>query len=244
MLKDNISYKPFGERAILVEWPKEINKKILNELLIFKQKLQNSSHNNIQDIVVAYHSVTIKYKDVITKFDHEITYLKSLNDKEINFPEEQSYLWEIPVCYDLEYGIDLEEISKAKNISIETIINIHSSTTYSVFFTGFLPGFLYLGGLDERIYMDRKKDPRIHISSGSVAIGGKQTGVYPADSAGGWQIIGKTPICFFNVEKSPPCFAKSGDKVKFYSVSKTELEAIEIQIHLKDYTSLKKKLID
>lgn len=244
MSSRKITYKPFGEKAILVEWPKRISQKFLDEILVFKQKLETSNQNKILDIVIAYHSVNIKYIHKIEDFDKEITYLKSLHDKEINFTKEQNFLWEIPVCYDFEYGIDLKEMSNAKDISVEEIVSIHSATIYDVYFTGFLPGFLYLGGLDKRLYMDRKKDPRIHINRGSVAIGGKQTGVYPTSSAGGWQIIGRTPICFFKVENNPPCFAKSGDKVKFYAVSKSELEGIELQIQYKDYSSLKKKLID
>ena len=244
MANSKITYKPFGEKAILIEWPKRISHKYLDEILDYKKKLETSNRTTILDIVVAYHSINIKYKDTIQDFEKEISFLKSLHDKEVAYTKDQSYLWEIPVCYEEEYGVDLKVIAKHKNLSVEEIVNIHSSTIYDVYFIGFLPGFLYLGGLDNRLHMDRKENPRMHINRGSVAIGGKQTGVYPTSSAGGWQLIGKTPICFFKIENSPPCFAKSGDKVKFYAVSKSELKDIELQLQLKDYSSLKQQLID
>ena len=138
-------------------------------------------------------------------------------------------LWKVPVCYDVELGIDLEEISHTLKLSIQEIIDLHSQAIYTVYFIGFLPGFLYLGGLDNRLEIKRKSNPRLHVDKGSVAIGGSQTGVYPQDSAGGWNIIGKTPLSFFNLDHNNPCFAKPGDKIQFVPISLEEFKCLANQ---------------
>jgi len=104
-----------------------------------------------------------------------------------------------------------------------------------VFFIGFLPGFLYLGGLNERIAMPRKATPRLRVPKGAVAIGGSQTGVYPAESSGGWNIIGNSPVLFFNIENLDPCFAKTGDKISFERISLEEHATIKKQIENNTY---------
>ena len=123
--------------------------------------------------------------------------------------------------------IDLEDMSTLNSISIDEIIKIHSLTTYSVLSMGFLPGFLYLGVNDKKLYLERKDKPELNIKSGSIGIARDQTGIYPQDSPGGWRIIGRSPISFFNVNDKSPCFAKPGDKIKFQSISFSEFNRIE-----------------
>ena len=141
-----------------------------------------------------------------------------------------SVLWKIPVCYDAVFGIDLKTISEEKNLPIEAIVKHHSQTIYTVYFIGFLPGFLYLGGLNETLYMPRKSTPRLKIEKGAVAIGGSQTGVYPSDSPGGWNIIGNSPIEFFNPKLKTPCFAKAGDHIIFQPISLSAYKNIKILV--------------
>mgnify|MGYP005819369923 CR=1 FL=1 len=131
-------------------------------------------------------------------------------------------VWEIRVCYDLQFGIDLEAISSEKGLSIEEIIALHTENMYTVYFTGFLPGFLYLGGLNEKLSTPRKQTPRTAIPKGAVAIGGTQTGIYPQVSPGGWNIIGNTPVPMFRVNETKPCKIQAGDKIKFHPISDAE----------------------
>ncbi|MCL4137197.1 UNVERIFIED_CONTAM: hypothetical protein GTU68_030880, partial [Idotea baltica] len=198
---------------------------------------------NYSDLIQGYNSLTIIYKEFIQDFNSETKLLKSVYASTFKKAKQDYFLWEIPVCYDLEFGIDLEEISKKSNLEIDGIIKIHSENIYKVFFIGFLPGFLYLGGLHEQLFFDRKPNPRLKVAKGSVAIGGMQTGVYPQNSAGGWNIIGKTPINFFDVNKSNPCFAKAGDGIKFKPISVEKFYQLEKEIELKKY-QLKKTLQD
>ncbi|MBO1911088.1 5-oxoprolinase subunit PxpB, partial [Microvirga sp. 3-52] len=116
-------------------------------------------------------------------------------------------------------GPDLEYVAKSNNLSIEEVIQIHSENEYLVYMIGFAPGFPFLGGMDKRIATPRKETPRLTIPSGSVGIAGKQTGVYPLETPGGWQIIGRTPLDLFLPDMSPPTLLEAGDKIRFMPVS-------------------------
>lgn len=129
----------------------------------------------------------------------------------------------IPVYYN---GEDVEYIANRNQLTVEAVIKIHTAVTYRVFMTGFLPGFAYMGTVDEKIITPRKEKPRLHVAAGSIGIAGAQTGIYPIDSPGGWQLIGKTPLQIFNKEKINPCLLKAGDKVQFVAIDKNEFEKL------------------
>ena len=238
MLKKLI-YKRFGEKAILIEWEHNIDAAILSDILAFREKIAQKKQINFVDIIQGYNSLTILYKREIVNFNKEVALLKSIYTSTFIQEKQEVFQWEIPVCYDLEFGIDLEEISNKKNISIDKIIKLHTNAIYKIYFIGFLPGFLYLGGLSSQLFVDRKSNPRLNIAKGAVAIGGQQTGVYPNNSAGGWNIIGKTPIDFFDVENVNTCFAKAGDSIKFKSITLDEFYQLEKEIKENNYQLLK-----
>ncbi|MGA1227196.1 MAG: 5-oxoprolinase subunit PxpB [Tamlana sp.] len=230
-----LTYKPFGERAILVEWPQKLDRDILNDLVCFKEKIVEKNIKSIIELKSAYNSLLVFYDDKIENYPNEVLNLKSIYlEKNVSI-ERTTKLWKIPVCYDDEFGIDLEFISKEKRLSKSEIIKRHCQVSYSVYFIGFLPGFLYLGGLDKSLEIPRKSTPRLHIEKGAVAIGGSQTGVYPNASPGGWNIIGNSPINFFDVSKDTPCFAKAGDRLKFYPVTLKEYHDIKTLVDANVY---------
>jgi len=234
-LAEKITYKSFGDRAILIEWKAEICPSISNDILDLQQKIFAFENRNIVDTIVGYTSLTIVYNNPFEDYLNEIAVLKKINtSKDIDL-KKSSFTWEIPVCYDLEFGIDLQEISKVTNLEISEIVKLHSQSSYRVYFIGFLPGFLYLGGLNKQLFFDRKSNPRLKVAKGAVAIGGEQTGVYPSESAGGWNVIGKTPVNFFNINENSPCFAKAGDFIKFVRIDKNEFLQIEKEVKAGSY---------
>ncbi|MBR9914043.1 MAG: 5-oxoprolinase subunit PxpB [Algicola sp.] len=230
-----LHYKRFSERAILVSWPTKIDKKILEDLLSFKNYILNNDIKEIVYVNNAYNSLLIYYKLTIDNVNDEILRLKDLYSSKKNQIVLSSKLWKIPVCYDEEFGLDLNDIATQNNQSIDDVILWHSTPVYTVFFIGFLPGFLYLGGLDERLFIPRRKTPRARIEKGAVAIGGNQTGIYPNVSPGGWHIIGNTPIELFDVNTSPPCMISAGDCIKFEPVSRDAYEHIKQRINEQSY---------
>lgn len=235
----NLTYKRFGEKAILIEWEHRIDEAILNDILVFTKKITLNKKSALVDIIQGYNSLTICYKNEIVNFEKEVTFFKSMFTSTLKETKQAYFQWEIPVCYDLEFGVDLEEISIQKNISVDEIIKRHAAAVYKIYFIGFLPGFLYLGGLNESLFVDRKSNPRLNVAKGAIGIGGKQTGVYPNSSAGGWNIIGKTPINFFDIQQQNPCFAKPGDSIKFKSISLDEFYELENEIRENTYHLLK-----
>jgi inhibitor of KinA len=135
---------------------------------------------------------------------------------------------EVPVCYDSEFAVDLEEVARHAGLSADEVIERHSSASYRVSCVGFTPGFPYLSGLPPELATPRRASPRKEIPAGAVAIGGTQTGIYPRKSPGGWNIIGRTPVRLFDVEREPPALFRAGDHVRFRKISRDEFERMPV----------------
>lgn len=243
-MKDfKLKYKQFGERSILIEWPSKINEIILEDVLLFKNTLQSKYIKEKVYINSAYNSILITYNLTIDNIYDEISALKSLYLSKKLTKSRVAKLWKIPVCYDAVFGIDLEEISVQNNISKPKIIELHSQAIYTVYFIGFLPGFLYLGGLNKLLHFPRKSKPRLKVEKGAVGIGGEQTGVYPNQSPGGWNIIGNSPVHFFDATQKNPCFVKAGDKIQFIPIDMEAYKEISILLEANVY-ELESEIID
>ncbi|SDB42581.1 inhibitor of KinA [Flavobacteriaceae bacterium MAR_2010_188] len=240
--ESDIEFSRFGERSILINFPAKIDENQLLQILKLKESIELKYIEEILYINHTYNSLIITYVSTIDNINDAFLALKSLLNLEISQDEIEFFEWQIPVCYDVKFGLDLNEISKRKSLDISQIIKKHTSPIYTVYFIGFLPGFLYLGGLDDSLIMDRKSQPRLNIQKGAVGIGGSQTGIYPSTSPGGWNIIGNSPIEFFNPNIDNPCFAKSGDKIRFYEVSWEEYQDIQAEVD-SDKFIIKKKVI-
>ena len=226
---------PLGDRGILVDFGNNIDDETLKEVLFFKQNLEKVLVKQKVEVTNTYNSLLISYLYTI-----EDLYGENLTIKEListaNISKNTDYqIYEIPVCYDQDYGLDLKLISEEKKLSIAEVISLHTAPEYQIYFTGFLPGFLYLGGLDEKLYFSRKETPRRSVEKGSVGIGEKQTGIYPKNSPGGWQILGRSPLDFFDKNATVPSPFSAGDKIKFKPVSKAEFLEIREQIKSKNY---------
>jgi inhibitor of KinA len=218
-MKYELKYKRYGASSILIEWPQRIERLILDDILGFKSKVEERYSKDLNFINHAYASLLLSFKGDVLDFSSEVEKLKEIYESSDGNQLMNRTLWKIPVCYDESFGIDLVDLAITKNSTTETIIQLHTAPIYTVFFIGFLPGFLYLGDLDKALHTPRKSTPRLKIKKGAVAIGGEQTGIYPIESPGGWNIIGNSPINFFDLSREAPSFAKAGDSLQFYSVS-------------------------
>ena len=239
----SLTYKPFGKIAILIEWPPEMNDETLTDISSFFQKIQHKNIDGVNEFIQSINSLTVVYDTNLISYYSLKQSLEKIYTESFNEIQQDYYLWNIPVCYDPIFGVDLELISKKNKLPVNEIVRLHASAIYRVYSIGFLPGFLYLGGLDKRIHIDRKATPKLEVPKGAVAIGGKQTGIYPKSSPGGWQIIGNTPISLFDKTKAVPCFAKPGDKIQIVQISYDEYEQIQKQLSLNEFT-LKKEVFD
>ena len=243
MKSPSIHTKPFGVHAVLIEWPNEVNETILNTILQFEAFLKSDCLPEADwEYVPAYNSMLvinkkshIDYDDFSPKIH---SWYREMGDKKL----QQRYLWHLPVSYDLEFGIDLEEISGTLQMEVAKVIALHTSHTYTVYGIGFLPGFMYLGGLPKELEVPRKATPRLQVKKGAVGIAGKQTGVYPQESPGGWNIIGNCSFPIFDETKKEPCFVSVGDQIKFYEVSRAEYDLHKIEAEVGIYQPEKIKI--
>lgn len=223
----DLAYRPFGNRALLIEWPARISETILNDIIEFRSRIQTNLPE--LEIIPAYNSLTLiderplNFKELIPRLEH--IYREEGKKVIVN-----RKLWNIPVCYEEPFCLDLEEMASNGNLTREEIIKQHTQGTYTVYAIGFLPGFMYLGGLPESLHYPRREKPRLKVPRGAVGIGGKQTGIYPQESPGGWNIIGNSPIKIFNAENNPPCGISVGDQIRFYSIDKDMHELFTIQV--------------
>ena len=227
-MKFQLTYKLFGRSAILVEWPANISQDIIQDIISFERHIKEI--DSILDTIIAYNSLLIRYQNPIVDQELTIRQLKNKYTALSYLIKQDQFLWEIPVCYDASFGLDLEEIANKKKCSVADIVRLHTKTDYLVYFVGFQPGFLYLGGLHQNLHVPRKSNPRVRVDKGSVGIGSAQTGIYPQNSSGGWNIIGKSPLNFFNMKASNPCFAKPGDRIQFVSVDLHTFYQIEKEV--------------
>ena len=239
-MKFQLTYKLFGRSAILVEWPANISQDIIQDIISFERQVKEI--DSILDTVIAYNSLLIRYQNPIVDQELTISQLKSKYAASSYLMKQDQFLWDIPVCYDASFGLDLEEIANEKKCSVADIIRLHTDTNYLVYFIGFQPGFLYLGGLHQNLHVPRKSNPRVRVDKGSVGIGGAQTGVYPQNSSGGWNIIGKSPLNFFNMKATNPCFAKPGDRIQFVAVDIHTFYEIEREVIKQEFIIKKRPL--
>lgn len=231
MIPGQLTISALGDSAILINFGNKIDETLNRKVLHLFHGLKNEELPFVKDIVPAYCSLVIFYDLLImvnkTSVNKSIVEMvtdrvKKILDEDIKISALSVRKIKIPVCYDLKYGWDLEEIAAKKNITTEEIIHIHTQNIYRVYMTGFLPGFPYLGEVDDSIASPRRDQPRIKVDAGSVGIAGKQTGIYPLDSPGGWQIIGRTPLSLFNRDKDEPVLLQPGDEIEFYPITENE----------------------
>lgn len=229
MLK--LSYKifPISEQALNVQLGSAINEETrLNVLSVFHQ-LQDNRPDYFLDIIPAYTDVTVVY-DLNIKRYHSSPFEfvkteieKRLDNTSKHLPGRSRHV-KVPVCYEPEFALDTKLVSQKSKLSFDRVVELHTAVTYDVFMIGFLPGFAYMGLLDPRLETPRLPTPRKLVPCGSVGIAGLQTGIYPLDSPGGWNIIGRTPLLIFDAHRNEPACFQHGDQVSFVSISKTEFK--------------------
>ena len=218
MANNSKTYFIFNERSILISYNHSINSKLISNLSNTRKTIVTHLNDCIIEVVQSINSLLIIFDINKISANDLIKDLKRIEDMEDDLSESNK-TWQIPVCYDLKFAIDLENFAKEKKLSTSEIINIHKSKVYDVLSMGFLPGFMYLGFTDKNLHCERKEVPSLDIKKGSIGIALNQTCIYPQNSPGGWHIIGVSPLNFFDLKSNNPCFAKPGDKIQFTEIS-------------------------
>jgi KipI family sensor histidine kinase inhibitor len=205
---------------------KEINAKVIGVFNYINNNLDMKNELGIINCIPSYNKLIIQYDLLFVSSDSIIKYISSIKEHHLTYQKNQKK-FELPICYDTEYGLDLESISKQNKISIEEIIHLHHETSFYVYMIGFMPGFPFMGDLTNKLFTSRLNTPRVLVPAKSVAIVEKFCAIYPFNSPGGWNIIGKTSSKLFEKNKKNSFLLYPGAEVKFKSISKTTLLDME-----------------
>jgi inhibitor of KinA len=228
---------PLGDSALLVRVVENFDdapENALNQVLAAQRNLEVAKIPGVIEIAPAYTTVAVFYnparavhggapaEDVVGWFEQRIR--EAIFSKSSVPDRSKSPPVDIPVCYDPEFGFDLEEVARRAGISSKQVVDLHRGAEYRVHCLGFTGGFAFLGGLPKELATPRRDVPRKEIPAGSVAIGGKQTGIYSIKSPGGWNVIGRTPLKLFDPQNNPPTHLRAGDRVRFRALTREEFE--------------------
>ena len=219
--------KPYGDAALILQFEQAIDPQILRDVSAMAECIRNAGIPGVRDLIPAYASLTVCFdpdRISMAALQRRIERLDPAKNKKKTGGQRTV---EIPVLYGHPFPEDLAAVAAHAGITEAETVRIHTANTYPVYMIGFLPGFPYLGNLDERIHTPRRKTPRTLIPAGSVGIGGSQTGVYPIASPGGWHIIGMTPAKLYDPREDEPVLLKSGDLVRFRAIDEKEYREIE-----------------
>ena len=215
----DFSIEPVSEDALLLRFGTGIDAGINARVQAAARALRAANIGGLIDIAPAYATLLLRFATGSERGSGSFsaaTVLRSV-DAEENEPDPIAAV-DIPVCYGGGYGTDLAAVAARAQLDPEAVVTRHTAVSYKVAMLGFAPGFPYLLGLDPALQVARRASPRTRVPAGSVAIGGAQTGIYPRELPGGWQLIGRTPLTLFDPTRNPPCLLAPGDRVRFHAI--------------------------
>lgn len=228
-------FLPGGDSALFMEFGSAISPEIGSKVRQTSLRVQSAQIMGVKEVVPTYRSLLVYFDPLAVTFE-ELTgklELLALEKESARLPLPK--VSKIPVLYGGEFGPDLDYVARYHAITPEEVVRIHTGTLYPIYMLGFMPGFAYLGGVSEKIATPRLTVPRVRVLAGSVGIAGTQTGIYPSDSPGGWQIIGRTPVKLFDPKREPPSLLEAGNYLGFFGVSADEFCRIEGEVARGNY---------
>jgi len=223
-----------GDRALVAEYGRALSVAINARVRAAAEHLLAHRLPGMTDVVPAFAALTVHFDPLQVAAHHRTTdpvtamrdALQHALAKAPDLPKRKPRTIEVPVCYGGEFGEDLAAVAQRSGLSEEDVVQVHSAPEYYVFTLGFLPGFAYLGGLDRRLVTPRLESPRKRVPAGSVGIGGDQTGVYPLETPGGWNLIGRTPMALFRFDEEAHAVIEPGDRVRFLAIGARDFQAL------------------
>jgi KipI family sensor histidine kinase inhibitor len=224
-----------GDNCLIVEFGRTISLEINARVQELRRILEAKKLPGIRELVPTYRSLAVYFDPLTPHAETLASTLAELASGTAGDAASGGSVIVIPVCYGGEFGPDIANVAEHNGLTVDDVISLHSGTDYYCYMLGFTPGFSYLGGMDERIATPRLQNPRTVIPAGSVGIAGKQTGIYPIDSPGGWQLIGRTPLKMFDPEATKPTLMEAGLWVRFSPVSEREYGDIEAEVNRGGY---------
>lgn len=218
---------PAGDSVLVVEFENRIDPEVNARAVALATALEAAAIAGVRDIVPTYRSVAVFFDPLRTDHAALVERLQRDASRAVSVSDfTDTRPVHVPVCYGGEFGPDLPSLAAFAGITEDEVITLHAAGRYRVFMLGFVPGFAYMGVVDPRIAMPRHETPRLRVPAGSVGIAGVQTGVYPVETPGGWQVIGRTPVKPFDARRGEPFLFKPGDLVRFHAIDAAEFERL------------------
>jgi inhibitor of KinA len=224
-----VRFTPLGDRAVMITLGATIDEATHRLVRSASARIDQRPPAGFVDQVPAFVSIAVHYDPLIaargtskTPYERVVDDLSGALDGLTAERLPPARVVEVPVSYGGALGPDLDDVARAHEITADEVVRIHTSGDYLVYMVGFMPGFAYLGGLSPKLATPRRTTPRTIVPAGTVGIGGSQTGVYPLDSPGGWNLIGKTPLAVFDIARPQPALLATGDRVRFRAITETD----------------------
>jgi len=230
-----VKYAPAGDQGIVINFGGEISEEINRQIYGAVKQIDCARIKGVIEVIPSYTSLLVLYDRETISYGRLLKQLGKLVERPAHAGAVKGRIHHIPVCYEPEFAPDLQDVAEHCGLSPEEIVDIHTGTDYLIYMLGFLPGFAYLGGMDSRIECPRLTTPRTKIPAGGVGIGGKQTGIYPLESPGGWRIIGQTPVRVYDPDRDPSILYAMGERIRFEKIAVEEYKEIEALIQSGDY---------
>ncbi len=217
---------PASDSSLLAVFGRAISSELQSQALRLFHSMQARGDSRIRNLHPGYSSLLVDFDPLMASHAEIAAMIEGLAKAETATEDDSPVEITIPVCYDAEFGLDLEDVAAHNHVSVADVVRLHSSATYYVCFLGFTAGFAYLGGMPESLQTPRLATPRRMIAGGSVGIAGGQTGIYPTETPGGWRLIGRTPLRMFDPQAQPPTLLQAGDRVRFCAIDHAEFESL------------------
>jgi len=228
-MKPAVNYLSCGDTALAVEFGDRVDRALSAMVVGLGKRVDAARLTGVVETVPTFRSLLVHYNPLSTSASRLRTQIDALLT---DGTDEQSTgrLWRVPACYEGDLAPDLEEVATRTGLTCSEVITTHTAERYYVYMLGFLPGFPYMGDLPEPLRLPRRKSPRVKVPAGSVSIALDMTAVYSFESPGGWHLIGRTPVCFFDTRRMPPAMLQPGDEVCFEAVSRTEFDSLATDV--------------
>lgn len=228
-------YVRAGDCGLYVVFPQVIDPGVNRRVRALARRVERAGWPGVVEVIPSYAALYIHFDPLRATFDGLVARCRELVAGADESEPEVPRVYLLPTVYGGEFGPDLDEVARFHGFHPEEVIKLHSGRDYYIYFLGFSPGFPFLGGLDPRLATPRRRVPRTRVPAGSVGIAGEQTGVYPVDSPGGWNVIGRTPVPLFRIDRDPPALLAPGDYVRFVPISEAEYRRIAAAVAAGEY---------